>query len=111
MAFSPYLTAAVLTELNANMPFEKVDDFSNHSAFDSLNLKERKELKTDVKAGLAVQSRYFKILATAQIGNSYAQLNSLLYRNLKGNAKVSTVTRAQGILGFEYARKNSNKTE
>ncbi len=105
VAFSQHITFSMLSDLNADNPYESLDDFSNHSAFESLSLKEKKELKQDIKNGMAVESRYFKILATAQIGNSYAQLNALLYRNLQGGTKVMTVSRAQGIMGFKYAGK------
>jgi len=105
VAFSQHITSSMLSNLNADSPYESLDAFRNHSAFDSLNLNEKKELKQDIKNGMAVESRYFKILATAQIGNSYAQLNTLLYRNLQGGTKVMTVSRAQGIMGFKYAGK------
>jgi len=106
--FSSHITDSRLDELNQDWPYDNLDTFKDHPAFVGLDKDEKNKLKQDINNGMTVQSHYFKILATAQIGNSYAQLNTLLYRNLQGGAKVVTVSRAQGIMGFEYAGKSIN---
>lgn len=65
--------------------FDTVDAMLQHAVFGG---------QTVPKQGLAVQSDYFRLTASVQVGNSFATMHSLLHRANNGVSR--TVRRSQG---------------
>ena len=107
-ALSSYITDANIETVIAGRPFEDVSKFKDQDTFKDLVAKEtdpqkktqlQNQLNADL-AGLDVESSYFVVNATAQVGRSASLLNSLIYRDTAGRSEVLTISRAQGTDGI-----------
>ncbi|MDH5545704.1 MAG: type II secretion system minor pseudopilin GspK [Gammaproteobacteria bacterium] len=104
-ALSGYLDARVVEQMLASRPFKSVSDFTEHTEIKNIKdgLKNNNTQKTSFEndlQGLDVQSSYFMIRATTQVGKITLLYNSIIYRDTGGRSELLTVSRAFGTDGI-----------